>query len=315
MGIPRKNVNKLQEGFRFGRAVIQIIDWTEKTVVFEKDYKSPKEHLKPGLSMMFKGVTFYDDKYYVVTNTEVLVYDYNTFDLLDVFSHPTFNDLHGIYVDEEALYVCNTGLEVVQIFRNKKLVDEVNLARNPTWERFDKGKDYRMLGTTKPHESHINQIFLLNGELWVTRFQKRDVVPLYNRNSERRIVLPHDAGCHDGIVVNGFVYFSMVNGHVIVLDSKNLKVVEDYDLNYIYSKNVGWTRGLAIVDNFAFIGVTAIRYSKFKEFARGIAKGKDSQKMPSTILKLDLNKHKIIDEYQLKNPGAATYTIMKYTRG
>ena len=66
--------------------------------------------------------------------------------------------------------------------------------------------------TTKPHQAHPNHVFQLDGQPWVTRFNQRDAVCL--ETGER---MPIDAQRpHDGTPHNGGVYFTTIDGHIVV---------------------------------------------------------------------------------------------------
>lgn len=310
MGIPHKNIDTLEEGRRFIKAIILVIDWKRKKVIKEIAYEPPPENLGPGISRMFKGACIFKDRYYVVTNTELLGYDLNNWKLQQVVSHPSFNDLHGVFVDDNYTYLCNTGLEAVQLLKNGSIIQTVSMADTPTWERFSDKTDYRAIPNTKPHESHINHICLFNEKLWVTRFQKRDAVALWDIS--QKISMPVDVGCHDGKVVEDSVFFTTVNGHMLEFDSNNLRLKKNYNVNSYADSGIGWTRGLEIHGGYAYLGVSALRHSKFKEYAKGIIKGRAHQLMPSSLLKIDYQNEKIVDQFNIPYRRAAVYTILKH---
>ena len=313
MGIPARDCHKRKEGHRFEKAVIQLIDWNKKKVKCEIEYTSPKEHLKDGLSMQFKGGFLVQDTLFVVTNTEVLQWDINTWKILKVYSDPTFNDLHAVFYKDNKIYVCNTGLEIVQVINESgNIVEEINLAFTETWDRFERDKDYRQIATTKPHEVHINHIFEMGGEIWVTRGQKGDAVNLYNRskkisvrdNSKEVILI------HDGVLKKDTLFFSAVNGQIIKVHLN--KSVEIIDLNKMvkHGNRLPWTRGLTIYNDRILLGATKMRKTKFKDLAAWALKGSPI-KMPSSIIEFNLQTQKIEDIFYLNHPTAAIYSIIK----
>jgi hypothetical protein len=319
MGTAARDYSKRKEGFRYDGAVIQVINWNKKKIVKEITYKPPSENIGDGLSLQFKGATIYLDKYYVVTNTETLRYNLSSWELEEVHSLPSFNDLHGVLIADGLIYVCNTGLEMIQVFTlDWELVKEINLGSIPVWDRFDKSQDYRRIATTKPHEVHVNHLFEMDGNIWATRGQKQDAINLgypserihFNANSgDEGVVL-----CHDGIVRDNYVYFTCVNGQLLFADRDNQNKVERIDLNLAKpgSEKLGWIRGLEIVENFAFIGSSKIRGSKFKEYTKWFLPG-SLVSMPSSIIQFDLNDRKFLDHYELeKQKGQALFTISKY---
>jgi len=318
MGIPKKNVNKYKEGFRFNRAIIQELDWDSKNVINEVYYFPPLDNIGRGLSIQFKGGSIYKNNLYIVTNTEVLIYNLLTWELKRVFSYPSFNDLHAVLYKNGKIYVCNTGLEMVQVLNEEgEIIEEINMASVATWKRFKKHIDYRTIPTTKPHEVHINHLFEIDGEIWVTRGQKGDAVKLYDQNIRFQVV-NHNKDeiilCHDGKVKGDFIYFTSVDGYLIIINKYSKKVEEYINLNKInpFQKRIPWTRGVEVVGRYAFVGATKMRPTKFKELAKWAIKGEPIQ-MPSCILQVDLEKKEIVEIYEMqKYKNAAIYSILAF---
>lgn len=321
MGIPCKNFESKKEGHKYDKAIIQVLDWNNKDILKEVFYVSPKENLGEGLSMQFKGATIKYGKLYVVTNTEVLIYDISTWKLLAVFSEPSFNDLHYVLPKDGLIYVCNTGLELVQVIdeMTSQVIQTYDLASEGIYSRFDKGLDFRHQGSTKPHRYHINHLFLNDNKVWVTYGNKCKAVLLDNtsigfdfRKSEKEEV--HTILGHDGLVKNGYIYFTTVNGHIVIVDAHTRNIIKDIDLNEIVGDgfNVGWTRGIEVVGDYAYVGLTKLRHSKFKEYSKWLLT-KRSKAMPSGILKIDLINNKVVDFFEIKGyQGAAIYSIINY---
>lgn len=318
LGIPDKHFKDKTEGFRYQGAILQLIDWNKKKIVRQVEYVSPKENLGEGLSMMFKGAYLSGDRLFVVTNTEVLQYRYSDFSLLSVITHESFNDLHAVIVNDAGLYVCNTGLETVQVFSAQgDLIDTKNIASTATWDRFDRSVDYRRVATTKPHEVHINHLFELNGAVWVNLGSRRSArtlgSPVKHIDMDSWFDEDEKVLCHDGLVRNGKIYFTSVNGSIVVADQESLEVVEriKYSTTDEGDRRIGWTRGIEVIGNRAYVGVTKMRHSKFKEYTRWMLTGRQGD-MPSSILEVDLSTHKITDCYEMKGfQGCAIYSIIK----
>ncbi len=236
MGIPASDFHKKDEGFRYNGAVIQQIDWDKKSLINEISYQSPAENLGQDLSMMFKGAYVSADELWVVSNTELLKYELSSGKLQQVYTDNSFNDLHGVYVDKGQIYVCNTGLEIVQqLSETGDIINEWNIAECPTWGRFDRQKDYRLIATTKPHEVHINHLFTIDDELWVNLGSQRKARAVNNKNRviDMNKVFGNDEKvlCHDGLVKQDFIYFTSVNGSIVVVNKDTLKVEERIVLN------------------------------------------------------------------------------------
>ena len=80
---------------------------------------------------------------------------------------------------------------------------------------------------------------------------------------------------HDGLVHEGHVYFTTVNGRIIVADVETLKVVELIDLAAMHPKDMllGWCRGIMFQDGLLWVGFYAIRPTKIRENVGWIARG------------------------------------------
>ena len=318
MGVPVKDIDRAESGYCYQGAEAILLDWGQKSSSKILTYESPAENLGKGLSMMFKGAFVEAGIVYIVTNTEVLKFDLNKKVILDVLTSKTFNDLHGVLTKGNAIYVCNTGLEIVQKFIKGRLVEEWNLAALPTWERFDRNYDYRKSAGTKPHDAHINHLFELNDEPWVNlggQCRAQNVLDATQfidlkdcfKDSERVL-------CHDGIVRGDFIYFTAVNGLVIVVDKETKKVVKKINLNDLKNieQKVGWTRGIEVIGSRAFIGITRTRKSKFKEYTKWML-GMQGQ-FSSSIIEIDIETSEFISFYEIEDgPSNAIYTILDVT--
>src|SRR5262249_12030981 len=145
------------------------------------EYISPPEVCPPDFpAVLFKSSTIAGNKFYTCTSTEVLVYELPGFRLLHYISLPCFNDLHHASPTSGGIIlVAVTGLAlVVEVSTSGELVREWSVLGQDTWSKFSRATDYRLVPTTKPHSSHPNHVFELNGEVWVTRFQQRDAICL-----------------------------------------------------------------------------------------------------------------------------------------
>ncbi len=98
------------------------------------------------------------------------------------------------------------------------------------------------------------------------------------------------------------------------MDKVNRQIIKSVDVNKINTsdKIIGWARGLEIVEDYAFLGISKLRKSKFKEYTNWILRD-IRRTMPSSIIQIDLKKSKIIDCYELENyHGHAIFTILKH---
>ena len=184
------------------------------------------------------------------------------------------------------------------------------MGNRPTWDRFDKNFDYRTLPTTKPHDSHINHLFLANNGIWVTRGYLHDAV---NLNDVTQKMNSEQGLCHDGFVVGNHCYFTTVNGHILIKDIRNFETIKDININEMLGpeKTTGWVRGIAVHGNMAFVGNSGIRPSKFKEYTKWALKRPQNTRLNAGILQIDLEKNKIIEFFPIKHfVGGALFTLI-----
>lgn len=94
----------------FGTVV--VVDWDTKQIIdflkipFEVYKSTPK-----GLS----GACIFEDTLYVASEAEVFKLAMNPLRLLARATDPCFNDLHHLCVHQGRLYVCNSGLDTIEI--------------------------------------------------------------------------------------------------------------------------------------------------------------------------------------------------------
>ena len=119
---------------------------------------------------------------------------------------------------------------VVKVSSRGERAGEWSVLAEPPWSRFSDTTDYRKVASTKPHKSHPNFIFELNDEIWVTRARQRDAVCLHD--SGRRIDIAVQFP-HDGLVSGERIYFTLVDGRVVVVNSRRLQVEEVIDVKII----------------------------------------------------------------------------------
>lgn len=259
------------------------------------EYVSPPEVCPPDVSAtQFKSATIQSNQLYTCTSTEVLVYELPGFRLAHRVSLPCFNDLHHVYPSERGtLLVVITGLDlVVEVTLDGKLVREWNVLGNDTWAKFSRETDYRLVPSTKPHPSHPNHVFELDGEVWVTRLEQRDAICLTKPGRRIDIAVQRP---HDGYVAGDRIYFTTVDGHVVIANRQTLKVEQTINLNEMKGRSdqvLGWCRGLLPVDErFLWVGFTRVRATKFVENVAWIKNGGTARHKASHIALYDLKRN------------------------
>lgn len=300
---------KLEEWHACEKALIVKLNPRTKTSQVLVEYVSPEDTCPADSpSILFKSASLADDKLYVCTPTEVLVYKLPSFELLSYVSLPCFNDLHHVCPTEEGnILVADTGLDlVVEVSLQGELLREWSVLGEDTWRRFSRDIDYRKVPETKPHKSHPNYVFQLDDEVWVTRFEQRDAISLTRPG--RRI----DIGVqrpHDGHVVGDWIYFTTVDGHLVVANRNTLRTEDIIDLNTINNEEqlvLGWCRGVVLTDkDKVWVGFTRIRSTRFKENLLWAKHGFETRNKPTHIALYDLAKKQCLNEISLEPLGLA----------
>src|SRR5579863_10537894 len=265
----RKAVLHREEEWRlYESALILEVEPETGTVHTRVEYKSPPEaRANQNSSNIFKSGTLAGNLLYTCTSTEVLVFELPEFRIVNYISLPCFNDLHHVVPDAEGnLIVTSTGLDmVVKVTPEGSVLEEWNVLGEDPWARFSRDTDYRKVDSTKPHKSHPNFTFQMDGKTWVTRLNQRDAVCLNDHN--RRIQISAHPP-HDGLIRGEHICFTTVDGTVVMVDRRTLQAKETVDLKLIDGQKalLGWCRGLMPVDDTNFwVGFTRVRKTNLRE--------------------------------------------------
>jgi hypothetical protein len=268
-GEQKDNLKEHHEWHMHRAGSVLRLDPDTRSVEKVIEYQSPPDVCpEKDPSFLFKSSTLSRSSLYTCTSTEVLVYDFPSMSLRQQISHPCFNDLHHVNVDDHgAMYVANTGLDQVVKLAASGDVEHIwsVLDDGNPWSRFSPEIDYRKVATTKPHAAHPNYTFLLDGDVWATRCKQRDAVCL-TTPGRRFQVGATDAVIHDGVVRDSGIYFTQVDAHLIRVNRESLEVEETIDLSEMMSglRKPGWTRGLHVVDDErVIVGFTRMRPTKW----------------------------------------------------
>ena len=300
---------QLPEWNSYKKALIAKVKPEAKTSEVVVEYVSPEDVCPADApAILFKSATMADDKLYVCTPTEVLVYQLPSFELLHYVSLPCFNDLHHVRPTPEGnILIVDTGLDMVlEVTPRGNLLREWSVIGEDTWKRFSRDIDYRKVPETKPHKSHPNHVFQLDDEVWVTRFDQRDAISLTRPGRRIDIAVQRP---HDGHVVGDWIYFSTVDGHVVVANRHTLQVEEAFNLNTIDNQQqlvLGWCRGVAVMEkDKIWVGFSRIRSTRFKENLLWAKHGFETRNKPTHVALYDLASKKCLDEIDLEPCGLA----------
>lgn len=279
-----------EEWVTYEKGIILRVDPARVKVDRCLEYTTPESACPKDSSITFEGGVLQGDLLHTSTRTEALAYRIPTFELVRYVSLPCFNDVHHVRpTDTGNVIVTNTGLDmVVEVGQDGEVLREWDVLGERPWTRFSRDVDYRQVLTTKPHYSHPNYTFFLDGELWVTRCMQKDAFCL-TKPMPRMDVGPEM--CHDGEVRGDRVYFTTVNGTIVIINAKTLEVERTIDLNKIDNpgSNLGWCRGLGMVhDSLVWVGFTRFRETRFKENVRWVKRFIKGEEMPTHIALYDL---------------------------
>ena len=304
----QRTSNKHKEQARmFERGLIVRVDLETGDLETCVDYVSPPEVRAEDTAILFKAGTLQGDKLYACTETEVVIYSFPGFKQVGYVSLPRFNDLHHVRPAANGnLLVADTGLDmVVEITPDGQVLREWNVLGEDPWDRFSKDVDYRRI-STKPHKSHPNYVFQLGEDIWTTRFQQRDAVCLTRRGQSMKIEVQRP---HDGIVQGEFVYFTTVDGHIIVINRNDRQIEEVIELNGLQKRSgvLGWCRGLMAEGDRIWVGFSRIRPTRFRGNVSWIKHGllglTKSGEEPTRIACYDIVKKEFVKEFNLEMSG------------
>lgn len=286
---------------------LAVLDWESKQIIDKFTYHSVDFPDIPSSS--FRGGTFYDGLFYVCTFNEVIAVDIETWAVRKKLSCPTFNDLHDVFVDEDGIWVCSTGLECVEHYSHDlDFVQRFNMCETDTRERFDKEADYRLREIDKrttPRQHHINNVVKIANETLVTRGKSESVSTL-----DGHVVINGFPGMpHDGFVFEREFYLTTVNGFVEAFRVVTWERTRSYNLNKCYKKNeaLGWCRGLSLDEGGMFVGFTKFRPSKSVDYIRWIQQ--KPRELNTRVIRYSFTSNSLVDEFVLENPPDSTILL------
>jgi len=296
--------------YGYGSGIILLVapDGVETVV----EYVSPPEACQPGDPVLFKSATRRGDTLYCTTQTELVTYRLPDFEQIGYLSLPVFNDVHHVipYADD-TLLIANSGLEsVLQIGQDGAVLDEWNVLGEDTWSTLDRNVDYRQGVELKPHRAHPNHLLAHDGEVWVSRFELRDLAPLSD------LLNPIELGgerVHDGVMHGERAYLTMVDGHIVEVDLNAQVVTGKYPLQPPGDPDqlLGWCRGLHFVDKEqCWVGFSRIRPTKLRHTVQWI-RARGVSGAPTRIDLFDTHDWKLVHSIDLEQHGLnAVFSIV-----
>lgn len=311
---PRPLLSVEKDWYQYQKGIILHIDLESGAVKTCLDYTSKPDTCAPGDPILFKAGSIQDDRLYVCTQTEVIVCALPAFEVIHHISLPCFNDVHHVLPTPTGnLLVANSGLEMVlEIKPDGHVLREWNVLGEGPWQHFSRQMDYRKGINLKPHRAHPNYIFYIGDEIWVTRFELRDVICLTHPNRRLSIGLER---IHDGTFHKERLYFTTVNGNLVIANPATLEIEEVVDLNAIDGGQtlLGWCRGLLVEGDRIWVGFSRIRPTQFREAVSWIRQS-FLQQLPSHIACYDLNRRQRLTMIDVEAHGLnAVFSILPAT--
>ncbi len=110
---------------------------------------------------------------------------------------------------------------------------------------------------------------------------------------------------HDGLVHGGHIYFTSVDGKIVVVDQESLKLEDIIDLNPLHGGGelMGWCRGIAFDDGgLVWIGFSRLRPTQFRKNVAWVKYG--FKRMKATHLAcFDLERKEFVSETEVERHG------------
>lgn len=294
----------LQPWYRYRKGVVLYVRTADETIQTALEYVSPPEVCAPdNPPILFKQGTLVDGRLYLCTQTEVMVYSVPEMERLHYISLPCFHDVHHVRpTPEGTLLVANTGLDMVmEVSLEGEVLREWSVLGTDVWTRFSTSVDYRLVPSMKPHQSHPNHVFYVGQDIWVTRFEQRDAICLTDPGKRIDIGLER---VHDGVSADGCLYFSTVDGKIVIVDEATLKIQEVHDLNRMSAPGelLGWCRGLHVEGARIWVGFSRLRPTRFRENISWVVNG-FRRILPTRIACYDLERKVCLKEIDLEPYG------------
>jgi hypothetical protein len=308
-GRQRKSVVKDEEEWNlYDSALLLEVNPETGKVVTRVEYKTPEDaRAGSNSSVLFKSGALVGSTLYACTSTEVLIFDLPSFRRREYISLPCFNDLHHITPTSDGnLVAVSTGLDMVFKFtRQGEILAEWCVLDERPWSRFSKTVDYRKVASTKPHHSHPNFAFELDGQLWTTRFRQRDAICLTKPGDRIEIAVESP---HDGLLLRDRIYFTTVDGRIVIANAHTKAVEQVIDLKETSDRNalLGWCRGLLPLDaRSIWVGFTKVRKTQLLEnvlWVRNVFRDHMTTK-PTHIALYDIRDRTCLQEINLEPHG------------
>ena len=250
------------------------------------------EHPVKEISVMGKGITgiaLDGDFVWACFSNVIVKVSLDDFSIVDMIENEYFNDLHGITIHNNHLYIANTGNESVDIINLETrdleriyLLGEAMRKRRPLYSQDQ---------NTKPHLHHVSSVTIDEEENMIIGLVRQQRI--LNLGKWEWLGTKTNSPVHDVESIDGKIWFTTVGGTISNSD-------ESWDLSD-YQSELGWTRGLAVTDEGMYVGTTAIRESN-QDYYKVITDS-TTERTGAKICYIPFNKNSEAFELEVPNAG------------
>lgn len=228
-------------------AILAEIDWSTQQIVREIRFPSAAfSDVQAYMAPSIGGVAVVNKRVFVAMWNYIVELDYDSFSIINTFSHPYMADLHGMDADGHYLYVASTAIDAilcfdidsfdliwrwgpdVPILYNDRITSQLQESKLTTvpyiksryekrfvrMERF-RDRDYRFRSKkiSGHHHHHLNDVILHDNVLYITTKQWNDTqkgavlqLDLASRIVEFFVQPDNLDGLHDGVWLQNRFY-------------------------------------------------------------------------------------------------------------
>lgn len=278
-------------------------------------YRSAPGTCGPDDPVLFKSATVGHDRIHACTQTEILDLVGPDLEVQRHVSLPCFNDVHHVVPTATGTrLVAVSGTEsVVEVADDGTVIEAWHTLGEDPWPLIESERELRTGVDLKPHRSHPNHLFTVGEARWVTRFEQRDAVCLGDPG--QRIAVDHER-IHDGVVRDGLVHFTTVDGHIAVGDPTGAAPTRliRLDDGLADGESLGWVRGLWLGDDHAWVGFSRIRFTRARARLSWLRTGLRSR--PTRVARYSLPDWRLEAEVDLEPVGCnAVFTVAPWPAG
>ena len=270
--------------------LLTVIEKTDEGMKIVSD--NVIQHPKQEIAVRGKGITgiaIDGDFVWACFSNLIVKISLDDFSIVDMIEDEYFNDLHGITIHNNRIYVANTGNESVDIInletRELERIDLLGEAMRKNRPLYSHDQD------TKPHLHHVSSVTIDEKENMIIGLVRQQRI--LNLGKWEWIGGKHSSPVHDVESIDGKIWFTTVGGMISNSD-------ESWNLAD-YQSELGWTRGLAVTDEGMYVGTTAIRESN-QDYYKVITDSK-TERTGAKICYIPFNKNSETFELEIPNAG------------